>query len=366
MPTKKDSKKKVKARPKAKAFRGKAKPIEEAAKAELIEVPFWIGFDLGGTKMLATVLNENYEVLGTARKATVGSDGVVKGKAKVVKAIQEAIEAAGVSPKGLRGIGIGCPGLVNPEKGLLINAPNLGWSNVGLKQMLGAAFKVPVAVINDVDAGTYGEYALGAGKGARSVLGVFPGTGLGAGFVFNGELVQGRTVSAMELGMVYLPGTHIGSAEHGVVLLEDLTSRLSLAAQGGVACYRGQAEALNKKTGGNLREAKSKALAGSLRAGDEGTMVMFNNSVRYLGLGVAMVVNLMAPDRIVLGGGLVEELPSLYVNMLREEVARYALPSLAKPIKYVVAKLGGNAVAVGSVAWLRHTTERNPGEAAKS
>lgn len=86
-------------------------------------------------------------------------------------------------------------------------------------------------------------------------------------------------------------------------------------------------------------------------------MVMFGNSVRYLGLGVAMVVNLMAPDRIVLGGGLVEELPSLYVNMLKEEVARYALPSLAKPIKYVVAKLGGNAVAVGSVAWLRHRAE---------
>lgn len=161
----------------------------------------------------------------------------------------------------------------------------------------------------------------------------------------------------MELGMIYLPGTHIGSAQHGVVLLEDLTSRLSLAAEGGVACYRGQAETLNERTAGSLREIKSKALAGSLRAGDEGTMVMFGNSVRYLGLGVAMVVNLMAPDRIVLGGGLVEELPSLYVNLLKEEVARYALPSLAKPIKYVVAKLGGNAVAVGSVAWLRHRVE---------
>jgi len=329
----------------------------KAAKVGLKEVPFWIGFDLGGTKMLATVLDEQYHVLGVARKATNGSDGLLKGKAKVVKTIQEAMAAAGVSPKGLKGIGIGCPGLVNPDKGVLINAPNLGWSNVGLKQLLGGVFKVPVEVMNDVDAGTYGEYALGAGKGARSVLGVFPGTGLGTGFVYNGELVMGRGVSAMELGMIYLPGTHIGSAQHGVVLLEDLTSRLSLAAEGGVACYRGQAEALNARTAGSLREIKSKALAGSLRAGDEGTMVMFGNSVRYVGLGVAMVVNLMAPDRIVLGGGLVEELPSLYVNMLKEEVARYALPSLAKPIKYVVAKLGGNAVAVGSVAWLRHRVE---------
>jgi glucokinase len=359
MPTSKNSSKK----PKAKAKPVKAKMAKESPKVALRKDVFWIGFDLGGTKMLATVLGENYEVLGTARKATNGAEGVIKGKAKVVKAIQEAIAAAGVDPKGLRGIGIGCPGLVNPERGLLINAPNLGWSNVNLRQLLSTVFKVPVVVMNDVDAGTYGEYEMGAGKGARSVLGVFPGTGLGAGYVFNGELVQGRTVSAMELGMVYLPGTHIGSAVPGAVMLEDLTSRLSLAGQGGVACYRGQAEALDKKTAGNLRDIRSKALANSLRAGDEGTMVMFGNSVRYLGLGVAMVVNLLAPDRIVLGGGLVEELPSVYVNLLKEEVAKYALPSLAKPIKYVVAKLGGNAVAVGAVAWLRHSTVKAGGPA---
>jgi glucokinase len=360
MATKKDTEKKRKgaaSKPTAGKAGDAAKPVKalKVGKVGLNEVPFWIGFDLGGTKMLATVLDENFHVLGVAKKATNGTDGLVKGKAKIIKAIQEAIQAAGVSPKGLKGIGIGCPGLVNPERGILINAPNLGWSNVGLKQLLTGVFKVPVAVMNDVDAGTYGEYALGAGKGARSVLGVFPGTGLGTGFVYNGELVVGKGVSAMELGMIYLPGTHIGSALHGVVLVEDLTSRLSLAAEGGVACYRGQAETLNARTAGSLREIKSKALAGSLRAGDEGTMVMFGNSVRYLGLGVAMVVNLMAPDRIVLGGGLVEELPSLYVNLLKEEVSRYALPSLAKPIKYAVAKLGGNAVAVGSVAWLRHT-----------
>ncbi len=332
-------------------------PAKKKEKPALKKTPFWIGFDLGGTKMLALVLDENFQVLGSARKSTGGSDGVAKGKQKVVKTIQEAIQEAGVDPKGLRGIGIGCPGLVNPEKGELINAPNLGWSKVGLRQLLDAAFHVPVAVMNDVDAGTYGEYQMGAGRGARSVLGVFPGTGLGAGYVFNGELVQGRTVSAMELGMIYLPGTHIGSAEHGVVMLEDLTSRLNLAAQGSVACYRGQAETLNKKTAGNLRDIKSKALANSLRGGDEGTMILFRNSVRYLGLGVAMVVNLMAPDRIVLGGGLVEELPSLYVNLLKEEVARYALPALAKPVRYVVAKLGGNAVAIGAAAWLRHSVD---------
>lgn len=346
MPTKK---KKLPLPEKPKAAKPKA-----AAKAEkLLSVPFWIGFDLGGTKMLACVLDKDYKVLGTARKSTQGADGVIKGKRKIIQAIHEAIAISGVDPKGLQGIGIGCPGLVNPEKGILIDAPNLGWNNIGLGAMLKKEFKKPVVVLNDVDAGTYGEYKLGAGKGARSLLGVFPGTGLGAGFVFNGQLVMGKKVSCMELGMIYLPGTVLGSNEFGAAILEDLTSRLAIASQASVACYRGQAPVLNAKTKGNLVEIRSKALAASFRGGDEATMVLFRNSMRYLGMGVAAVVNLLAPDHITIGGGLVEELPDLYLNLLQEEVRRFTVPGLTTGIKYSLAKLGNTAVASGAVAWLR-------------
>jgi glucokinase len=340
---------KTKLKTKVKAVQA-AKSVPVAA---LKAIPFWIGFDLGGTKMLACVLDKDYKVLATARKSTNGSDGQLKGKKKILAAINEAMILAGVDPKGLQGIGIGCPGLVNPEKGILINAPNLGWNNLGLTTLLKGAYKKPVAVLNDVDAGTFGEYKLGAGKGSRSLLGVFPGTGVGTGFVYDGKLIMGRNVSAMELGMIYLPGTHLGSPEPGTVLLEDLTSRLALASQAGVACYRGQLPELDRKTSGNLRDIRSKALAATVTKGDEAALVMFRNSVRYLGMGVAAVVNLLAPDHITLGGGLVEELPTLYINMLKDEVARFALPGLTKGVKYSIAKLGGNAVAIGSVAWLR-------------
>ena len=327
---------------------------QEASKPKaLIKKKFWIGFDLGGTKMLAAVLDEDYQIIATAKKSTNGSDGVMKGKKKILSAINEAIAVSGFDPKGLQGIGIGCPGLVDPAKGVLLTAPNLGWNNVGLRKLLQTAFKVPVAVLNDVDAGTYGEFKQGAGVGARSLLAVFPVTGLGGGFVYDGKLVRGRSISCMELGNIYLPGSHIGSPEFGAVILEDLTSRLALAAAAGVACYRGQAPELDKKTHGGIREMKSKALAGSFKAGDESAMIMFRNSIRYLGMGVAIVVNLFAPDHITLGGGLVEELPGLYLNLLKEEIARYAMPELVKGIRYSIAKLGGNAVTIGSVAYLR-------------
>lgn len=338
---------------KAKSKPGSKKSSKKPSK-KLKNVPFWIGFDLGGTKMMASVLDANYNVLGSARKSTNGSDGAAKGRSKIVKAIHEAIAEAGVDPKGLKGIGIGCPGLVNSAKGILVFAPNLGWTNMTLRRLLQMEFKAPVAVLNDVDAGTYGEYVLGAGKGSRSLLGVFPGTGVGAGFVYNGQLVMGRSISAMELGNLLLPGTHIGSPVFGTVMLEDLTSRLALASQAGIACYRGQLPELDKKTQGALRSIRSKALASTFRSGDDAGMIMFRNSIRYLGMGVAIVVNLLAPDRITLGGGLVEELPDLYLNLLKEEVEHYAIPELAKGIKYSLAKLGGQAVAAGAVAWLRH------------
>lgn len=341
------------AKPKVKA-KGKLK--KKVAPA-LARKKFWIGFDLGGTKMLACVLDENYKVLATARKSTVGTDGQIKGRRKIVNAIREAIDAAQLDPGGIQGIGIGCPGLVNPQKGILLSAPNLGWHNMNLSKILGTEFKCPVTVLNDVDAGTYGEFTLGAGKGARSLLGVFPGTGVGAGFVYDGRLVMGRTISCMELGNIYLPGTHIGSAEFGAVILEDLTSRLALAATAGVACYRGQADELARRSGGNLRDIRSKAIAASFRAGDEGTMILLRNSIRYLGMGIAAVVNLFAPDQITIGGGLVEELPGLYLNLLKEEVRRYGMPELVRGIKFSLAKLGGNAVAIGSVAWLRKETQ---------
>ena len=349
MPAKSPDKKKKPAKAARKPLKTAVKPAPPKRKKQ----PFWIGFDLGGTKMLACVLDADYQVLATARKTTNGSDGQVRGRKKILNAIHEAIAESGLDPAGLQGIGIGCPGLVNTDKGILIHAPNLGWHNMGLAGILRTAFKVPVVVLNDVDAGTYGEYRLGAGKGARSLLGVFPGTGLGAGFVYDGRLIMGRNVSAMELGMIHLPGTHLGSSEFGAVILEDLTSRLALASQAGVACYRGQLPELDKKTRGNLRDLRSKALANAYKGGDEAALSLFRNGIRYLGMGVAAVVNLFAPDHITLGGGLVEELPELYLKTLKQEVDRYALPGLTRGIRYSLAKLGGSAVAIGSVAWLR-------------
>lgn len=319
--------------------------------------PYWIGFDLGGTKMMACVIDPDYKVLGSARKSTQGSQGANRGVKRIAATIREAMEAANVAPDRVQGIGIGCPGTVNTQKGILITAPNLGWNKLPLGPALKRAFKCPVAMLNDVDAGTYGEYTLGSGQGSRSLLGVFPGTGLGAGFVYDGKLLHGRNVSCMELGNIWLPGTHLASTVTGAVLLEDLTSRLGIAAAASVECYRGKSPELDHRTNASLREMKSKALTSSYKAGEDPTVNIFQNSIQFLGMGIAIVINLMAPDHVTLGGGLVEEMPRLYLQALREQVGVYAIPELLSGVKFSIAKLGGEAVAIGSVSWLRNAKD---------
>lgn len=315
--------------------------------------PYWVGVDLGGTKMMACVMDKNYKVLASAKKSVQSGSGAAKGLQRVVATIHEALEAAKVDPTGVEGIGMGCPGTVDTEQGILIHAPNLGWKRTQVTATLRKHFNCPVALLNDVDSGTFGEFHLGAGQGSRSLLGVFPGTGLGAGFVYDGHLVRGRNVSCMELGNIWLPGTHLLSPHPGAVLLEDLTSRLGVAAAASVECYRGQAPKLLAKTNAALTEMKSKALAGSYTENEEAIVATFQNSVRFLGMGIAIVVNLFGPDHITLGGGLVEELPNLYLTLLKQEVQRYAVPEIFRGIKFSVAKLGNHAVAIGAVAWLR-------------
>ena len=145
--------------------------------------------------MYAVVLDEKGEVLGSARNPSLGHEGSRKGMERLVTTAQEALASAKAEDSKLAGVGIGCPGVVDLDKGVLKTAPNLGWSDVPVRKVLSKALDCPVTVLNDVDAGTYGEFRFGAGEGTSSLLGVFPGTGLGGGFVYRGQILHGRRYS---------------------------------------------------------------------------------------------------------------------------------------------------------------------------
>lgn len=311
----------------------------------------WVGFDLGGTKMLATVFDHRFERLGRARKKTKGAEGADAGVARMIETFEEALADAKVGRDRIGGIGIAAPGPLDLDRGVILEAPNLGWRNVPLKDLLEKKLGAPAVVANDVDAGTFGEYRFGAGKKARCVVGVFPGTGIGGGCVYEGRLIRGRTASCMEIGhMLVQPsgGRLCGCGRRGC--LETVASRLAIASDAAVAAYRGEAPALLKAVGTNLADIRSGALADAIGAGDQAVESIVRNAAKQIGAAVATVVNLLAPDIVVMGGGLVEAMEDIFLEEIRKAVAKKAMASLAKATSVVAAELADEAAVMGAAA----------------
>ena len=200
---------------------------------------YWVGFDLGGTKMLAKVFDSKYRTVGRERTKTKGYEGAEAGLERITTTIQKALHDADIKSTQVEGIGVGCPGPLDLKRGKIRMAPNLGWTNVPVKKHLEAAFSCPSVILNDVDAGIYGEYRFGAAQSAQTVVGVFPGTGIGGGCVYEGNILQSKSGSCMEIGHVQVvpEGPLCGCGRRGC--LEAIASRLVIASRSAAAAYRG-------------------------------------------------------------------------------------------------------------------------------
>lgn len=314
----------------------------------------WVGFDLGGTKMLATVFDGNFKKLGRERKRTKGNEGAEAGVERVINTIDGALKDAKIEPGQLAGIGMACPGPLDLNKGILIEAPNLGWKNVPIKQHLERKYGCPVVILNDVDAGVYGEYRFGAGRDSRCVIGVFPGTGIGGGCVYEGRIIRGKVRSAMEIGHVRVaPGPRCGCGRRGC--LEAVASRLAISAAVAAAAYRGQAPHLVKQCGTDLSKIRSSALADSIKAGDTVVEQIVRDAAATIGVALGGIINVMSPDVVVLGGGLVEAMPKLFVEEVEKAARGTVMPSFEETFKVQVAKLGDDATSLGAAAWMQHS-----------
>ena len=309
-----------------------------------------IGFDLGGTKMYACAFDGAYKLLGRDRRKTKGHLGSEAGVERILGTIDDCLEDAGVSPKQIVGIGVGVPGVADLDAGVLLNAANLGWRDVPLAKLLGKRFDCPVTLCNDVDAGVYGEWKFGAGREKRCVLGVFPGTGIGGGLVYEGAIFRGAKFSCLEIGHMPLDplGPRSGLGQRGT--LEAVASKLAIAAQAALAAYRGQAPHLMKETGTDLTDIRSGALAESAEKDDAVRQILLD-AMELIGTTVGGVVNLLAPDVIVLGGGLIEAMPELLVPAVKQAAEAAAMPAFRGSFEVVPAELGDEAAAMGAAAW---------------
>jgi glucokinase len=319
---------------------------------------YWVGFDLGATKMLALIFDPDFKMTGRARKKTQSRNGSQSGLDRIVQTIEGALVETGLQKDQLAGIGLGIPGPLDPSRGVVIHTPNLGWRNFQLRKPLEEVFRCPVFVMNDVDAGMYGEFRFGVAQGTRCAVGVFPGTGIGGGCVYDGRIFTGRNRSCFEIGHIQLipDGPLCGCGQRGC--LEAVASRLAISASAASAVYRGEAPKLQALAGTDLSNIRSGALADAIKAGDTVIEEIVRNGARWLGVGVTTIVNLFAPDVVVLGGGLVEAMPAIYVEEVTKVTQDRVMAPFRGVFKIAVSQLGDDAVAKGAAAWAEACVDR--------
>ena len=308
-----------------------------------------VGVDMGGTKILAAVINAKGEIVQQAKRATKPKKGPEEVIERITRCIREAIDGAELKPSQIRAIGIGSPGPLDPETGVIIFAPNLGWSNVPLKAKLEANLSIPTFVDNDVNVGTLGEYAFGAGRGVKNLVGIFVGTGIGGGIILDGKLFHGVNKTAGEVGhmIVEVKGPRCGCGNFGC--LEAVASRTAITRDLQKAILKkGKKSKLTELNGGNLDLIRSKAIARAVKHGDKPTIKVVQRAAKYLGISVASIVHFLNPEMVVLGGGVVEAMGDSLLDPIRHAAAEYALPTTMDGVQIVAATLGDNAGVIGA------------------
>lgn len=308
--------------------------------------------------MQCTLFDESLNTVESRRRRTRSEQNVGENLERIESTISKLLEDTHIDPAHVAGIGIGCPGPIEWEKGdwrkgVVRVAVNLGWENVPIGKLLSDKFKCPVAALNDVDAGIYGEYVAGAAKGARSAVGIFPGTGIGGGCVYDGQILRGKLLSCMEIGHIKICSSPRLGASGMTGTLETEASRLSIAGELAKLAYRGEAPALLKAAGTELSQIRSKTIAEAIEKGDKQVLRVVQEACAIIGQAVANVVLLMCPDCIVLGGGLVEAMPELFVKEVSQVAKRSLFECYRDQFEIRAAKLGDDAATVGAAAWIK-------------
>jgi glucokinase len=310
---------------------------------------YTIGIDIGGTKILTCLLNKNFEIRSELKSKTKPDKGARFFIKSVVDSIHFVLREAKVQPRDVLGIGIGCPGFIDPDKGVIAGSPNIPFlKNFPVAKRISKAIGIPVTLGNDVQTGLYGEFQFGAARGYKNVIGIFMGTGIGGALILNGEPYRGTSGSAGEVGHIQLDpaGPICGCGQRGC--LEAFAGRLAIASEAAVLAARRQAPHLEKASGTDIRSIKSGALARAIRAGDKAVEDLLRAKAKRVGSVMANLVNILNPDIIVLGGGVVEAMPSLIAGQAEKVMRRLALPTSSKHVKVVVAKLGDHSIVMGA------------------
>jgi glucokinase len=316
-----------------------------------------VGVDVGGTKIYAGVFSPGMDCIGTARVSTKAERGAEPVIDRIARCVRDAVDECDLSMAQVRGVGVGAPGAVDPDPGRVIFAPNLGWKDVLLKKALEKELELPVFIENDCNICALGVYEMELNSKPQHVVGVFIGTGIGGGLILNGELYDGFNKTAGEIGhMVLLAGGPKCSCGN-LGCFEALASRTAIFRQIKSAVEEGQKTVLTEMLGPKLEDLRSGDLRKAIRRGDKFVSRVVEQAAENTGIAVANLINLLSPEVVVLGGGVIEALEDEMMTIITETATKRALSGTAKGIEIVASKLGDEAGIVGGAVLARRQTK---------
>jgi glucokinase len=281
----------------------------------------------------------------------LGAEGVAD---RIVGAIEgvilDTIAQTDATRKDFIGVGIGAPGPLDRDKGLVIVAPNLGWKNFPLRDRIGERLDLPATLDNDANCATVGEWWLGAARGGTNVIGMTIGTGIGGGIIIDGKLFHGSSDVAGEIGhtTIDLNGRHCKCGNYGC--LEAYASGPAIAVRAREVLVREEtASLLPSMVDGNLEEITAETVYDAAKQGDAVASEIVRDTARYLGAGIANLLNIINADVVVVAGGVTQAGDALFTP-LRAEVRRRAFRPAVDATKILAGSLPGTAGIVGAVA----------------
>jgi len=334
------------------------RPEKTHTMAESSPKQLFIGVDLGGTKILAGVFNSQLKLLASAKSSTKAERGPKTVIERVARTVCDAVDEADQDMKIVKAVGIGAPGSINSEDGKVIFSPNLpGWEDIALKKELEKHLEIPVFVENDCNACTLGVHVAELGAKPRHVVGIFLGTGIGAGIILDGKLYSGFNRTAGEIGHMVLEvgGPKCGCGNRGC--FEALASRSAIFRRIQTAVKDGQKTVLVDMLGDNLDDLRSGDLRKALRKGDKFVEKVIEEAAEYTGIAVGNIINLINPECVILGGGVIDALEDDMMSIIVETAKDYAMPGTAKGIEIIASRLGDHAGITGAAALAREASK---------
>lgn len=304
-----------------------------------------LGIDIGGTNVKIGVANDAGEVLDRMTLSTEGAEDPGRFVSHLHGQARGLLQRNGLAPESLEFIGVGVPGTVEQATGFVRFCPNIPWVDIPLGELMGQAFGRRVHIEQDVRLAALAEMLFGAGRGYTDILCVVVGTGIGAGIIKEGALLRGALNTAGEMGHMIIEknGRRCACGQEGC--LERYASGAGIAQRASEVLGEGD-------LGGRTPTAKT--VFSLAQEGNQAALKVVDESVEYLALGIANAVNLLAPQAVIVGGGVAQS-GGLFFEPLRKYVYRYGFYSWAKQKKLRIheAGLGSDAAMIGAAVLCR-------------